>query len=172
MNTQDFPIREIPDFPKPGILFYDITTLLACPKSFAGAIEMMAAKCQDSKAAKLVAIESRGYFFAAALAVRLGKGLLFARKKGHYPFETIECSFELEYGYATLCMAKDSLVPGEEVIIIDDLLATGGTIGAAAKIVRAMRAKVDRIVVFMELEGLNGRAALPGLDVQSILKKD
>jgi adenine phosphoribosyltransferase len=157
-------IRDIPDFPKPGILFKDITPLLGNAEAFRHTIEALAQRYENggsgtgaSPFTKIVAIESRGFFFGAGLALRLGCGLVPVRKPGKLPAETVSQSFDLEYGKDTLEMHKDALKPGDRVLLVDDVLATGGTLEATAKLVGTLGATVHEIVTVIELTFLNGR---------------
>ena len=153
-------IRDIPDFPKKGIIFKDITPLLGDPEAFQYAVEALASRYETQDFDKIVAVESRGFIFGAALALRMHRGLVPVRKPGKLPAETIRQSFELEYGQDALEIHKDALRPGERALIVDDLLATGGTLEAAAKLVEAVGGKVHGIVTLIELTFLNGRVRL------------
>lgn len=153
-------IRDVPDFPKKGIIFKDITPLLADPAAFAGVIDDLAQRYEDAPFDKIVAIESRGFIFGAALAYRLKKGFVPVRKPGKLPAETIRQTYTLEYGEDTLEMHKDAIEPGEGVLILDDLLATGGTLEATANLVEQLGGRVHEIVTLIELTFLNGRARI------------
>ncbi len=153
-------IRDIVDFPKPGIVFKDITPLLMDPKAFEHTIDVLASRYQDQDFTKILAIESRGFIFGAPLALRLGKGLVPVRKPGKLPSETVSQAYELEYGVDTLEMHQDALDEGEKVIIIDDLLATGGTLEATAKLAEKVGAQVTEIATIIELTFLKGRERL------------
>ncbi|MEZ4319708.1 MAG: adenine phosphoribosyltransferase [Myxococcota bacterium] len=148
-------LRDIPDFPKPGVLFKDITPVLADPELFGRIIEWYAGLLQGVD--KIVAIESRGFMFAGALVTRIGAGMVLARKKGKLPYETVSEDFDLEYGTATLELHTDSVLPGERVLIVDDLLATGGTARATVDLVRRLGGVVIGVAVVTELSFLNGR---------------
>ena len=167
MNMEDVKaaIRDIPDFPKPGILFKDITPILLDPALFRATVEWYAERCTAAGAAKIAAIDARGFFFAGAVCDRLGLGLVPVRKKGKLPYETFEETYELEYGTATLSIHKDAFTPGERVVIIDDLLATGGTAAATAKLVAAAGGTVAEIAFLIELAFLQGREKLAGYEV-------
>jgi len=162
-------IREVPDFPKKGILFYDITTLLLDPVAMKSVMDQLAAAYTDKKIDKLVAIESRGFIFGTPLAERLGLGFVPIRKPGKLPSESIEIAYDLEYGSNTLCIHKDALLPGERVLIVDDLLATGGSMAAAAQLVRQLGAEIVGLAFVIELLFLNGREKLKGLPVFSLI---
>lgn len=162
-------IRAIPDFPKPGILFYDITTLLADPAASREVIDRLAEPYADQKVDKVVGIESRGFIFGAPLAERLGVGFVPVRKPGKLPAESIEESYDLEYGANTLCIHKDAIAPGERVLVIDDLLATGGTMAATAKLIQRLEGEIVALACVIELLFLNGREKLKGLPVFSVL---
>ncbi len=148
-------LRDIPDFPKPGILFKDITPVLLDAKLFDRVIEWFVPLCADVD--KIVAIESRGFFLGGPLVTRTGAGLVLARKKGKLPYETVSEDFDLEYGTATLELHTDSVLPGEKVLIVDDLLATGGTARATVDLVRRLGGAVAGVAVVTELAFLDGR---------------
>ena len=160
-------IRDVPDFPKPGILFKDITPVLSDPKLFRAATNLFAARVKKLKATKIVAVESRGFLFGAAIAHKLGIGIVPVRKKGKLPYKTIEVSYDLEYGSATLQIHVDALSKKDRVVIIDDLLATGGTAKATAELCRKLGAKVAEIDFLVELGFLKGRSKLKGYKVYS-----
>jgi adenine phosphoribosyltransferase len=153
-------IRDIPDFPKPGILFKDITPILHDAKLFRAAVNLFAGRLKGRRVTKIVAIESRGFLFGAALANKLGLGLVPVRKKGKLPYKTIQQSYDLEYGSATLEMHEDALTRRDRVVIIDDLLATGGTAAATIALVERLGAKVVELDFLVELAFLKGRAKL------------
>ena len=162
-------IRTIPDFPKKGILFRDITPLLQNPKGFKEAIEILKKEIPpDVK--KIVAVESRGFIFGGALAYACGIGFVPVRKPGKLPYRTIKFEYELEYGKDTLEIHIDGIEENEEVVIVDDLLATGGTALATAKLVEKCGGIVKKILFLIELEGLGGREKLADYEVFSILK--
>lgn len=160
-------IRDIPDFPAPGILFRDITPLLADPDAFIEAVKLMAASYDDID--HVVCIESRGFIFGAPIAYQLGAGIIPVRKAGKLPYETFAADYALEYGQNTVEIHKDAIRPGERVIIVDDLLATGGTIEAAIHLVEHFGAKLAGIEVLIELEALGGRERLAGYPVRSLI---
>ena len=155
-------IRDIPDFPKPGILFKDITPVLSDPEVFRACIDLFAERYEGKGITKIAAIDARGFFFAGALCDRLGLGLIPIRKKGKLPYKTYEETYDLEYGSATLTIHQDAFEPGENVVLIDDLLATGGTAAASAKLIERAGGKLLEIDFLVELSFLNGREKLPG----------
>lgn len=153
-------IRGIPDFPKPGILFYDISTLLAAPKAWRHAIDQMAAQVAPLRPDVLAGIESRGFLVAAPLALALGCGFTMVRKPGKLPGETTAYSYDLEYGSDTIEIQKDAVHPGQRVVVLDDLLATGGTMSAAVELFRGAGAAVVGTACIIELTFLNGVSKL------------
>ncbi len=153
-------IRSIPDFPKPGILFYDISTLLAHPQAWRTTIERLAEAVRPHKPDLLVGIESRGFLVAAPLAYTLGSGLAMARKKGKLPGGTVRHEYALEYGTDTIEMQQDAIAPGQRVIVLDDLLATGGTLQAAINLVGRQGGNVVAAACIIELAFLNGRSRI------------
>jgi adenine phosphoribosyltransferase len=162
-------IRNVPDFPKPGIQFKDITPLLADPRLFAGTIDLLTDHYKPGSVDAVVGIDARGFIFAAAAATKLQAGFVPVRKKGKLPFKTHEQDYALEYGSATVAVHVDALKPGARVLIIDDLLATGGTAAAAAALVRKLDAKILEIGFLIELKFLNGREKLKGYPVRSVV---
>lgn len=167
-KVEDF-IRTIPDFPEPGIMFRDITTVMQDAEGFRLAIDELQKKLDGVDFDVVVGAESRGFLFGAPLAYNLGKAFVPVRKKGKLPCETIEATYDLEYGTATIEMHKDSIKPGQKVVLVDDLIATGGTIEAAAKLVEQLGGKVVKILFLLELAGLNGRERLAAYDVDSVV---
>ena len=163
-------VRRIPDFPEPGIIFRDVTSILQDADGLKLAVDSMQALLEDVNADVIVGAESRGFIFGAPIAYNLHKPLVLVRKKGKLPCETIETSYDLEYGSATIEMHKDSIKPGQKVVIVDDLIATGGTIEAAAKLIEELGGEVVKIVFLMELAGLNGRDRLRKYDVASVIR--
>ena len=163
-------IREVPDFPKPGILFYDITTALKDPQG----LDMVARGLADAASGKgvdLVAgIESRGFLFGPALALQLGTGFALMRKPGKLPAETASVAYELEYGTDSLEIHTDAIQPGQRVLVVDDLLATGGTAAAAVRLVEQAGGEVAGLSFVVELDFLNGRGRLGGYDISSLLR--
>jgi len=160
-------IRDVADYPKPGVMFKDITPLLADPPAFAAVVDALSTTFGPVD--KVAGIEARGFILAAPVAYRLGAGFVPVRKKGKLPSATFERAYELEYGTATLEVHQDAFGPGERVLIVDDVLATGGTARATADLVSQTGADLAGICVLMELSFLNGRAALSGLDVRALL---
>lgn len=163
-------VRDVPDFPKPGIIFKDITPILADPMLFNQAVGLMAETLQDQKINKIVGIEARGFIFGAALSHHLGVGFIPLRKKGKLPWKTHEQAYQLEYGEAVIELHQDAVIEGENVILVDDLLATGGTLAAAIKLLDRLQAKLVGIAVLVELEFLQGRDKLNSHPLHSILK--
>ena len=165
-------IREVPDYPKPGILFYDLTTLLKDRKGFQELIDRLCKHYEGHKIDLVAGIEARGFIFAPALAYRLGAGFVPVRKPKKLPAEVLRVTYDLEYGSDTLEMHKDAVLSGQKVLIVDDLLATGGTASAVAKMVREAGGTVAGIGFVVELTFLNGRAKLNGADVFSLIQYD
>jgi adenine phosphoribosyltransferase len=165
-------IREIPDHPKPGILFYDLTTLLQDPRGFHALVDQLCEHYNGRKVDVVAGIEARGFIFAPALAYRLGAGFVPVRKPKKLPWKTVSVTYQLEYGTDALEIHQDAIKPGQRVLICDDLLATGGTASAAVELVRKIGGEVAGAAFAVELNFLNGRAKLPGLDVFSMLKYD
>ena len=163
-------IREVPDFPKKGILFYDITTLLKDKTGFRNVINALTEQIRPLQPEVVLGIEARGFIFAPALAYNLGAGFVPVRKPNKLPAEAERISYELEYGMDTLEIHKDALKPGMRVVIADDLLATGGTSLATARLVERLGGKVTAVSFLIELEGLKGRDRLNGYNVVSLLK--
>ena len=165
-------IREIPDWPKPGILFYDITTLLKDKAGFAALIDGLSFRYLDRKVDLVVGVEARGFIFAPALAYRLTAGFVPVRKPKKLPGETAKWTYDLEYGTDTLEIHKDAIRPGQRVLVVDDLLATGGTAAATVQLAKSLGADISGIAFAVELTFLNGRKKLPGYDVFSLLQYD
>ncbi|NBB81965.1 MAG: adenine phosphoribosyltransferase [Alphaproteobacteria bacterium] len=153
-------IRSVPDFPKPGILFYDISTLLAHPEAWRTTVNRLAEAIEPMEPDVLVGIESRGFLTAAPLAFALGKGFIMLRKKGKLPGETIPYTYDLEYGTDTVEIQADAIEPGQKVVILDDLLATGGTMEASIRLLRKVGADVKGVACIIELTFLDGRARI------------
>lgn len=162
-------IREVPDFPHEGILFRDITPALLNPKIFRRICDMLYERYRERRVDKIAAVESRGFIFASVLAYSMGKGLVPLRKPGKLPWKTLSEEYDLEYGKAALEMHLDAVSPGENVLIIDDLLATGGTAAAAANLVKRRGARVEEIGFIIELEELHGRDRLGDLALFSLV---
>jgi adenine phosphoribosyltransferase len=163
-------IREVPDFPKKGILFFDITTLLKDKTGFHNVIDALTEQIRPMKPDAVLGIEARGFIFAPALAYNLGAGFVPVRKPGKLPAETERISYELEYGMDTLEIHKDAVKPGMRVVIADDLLATGGTALATVRLVEKLGGTVTAVSFVIELEGLKGRERLAGYNIVSLLK--
>jgi adenine phosphoribosyltransferase len=163
-------IRSIPDFPIKGILFRDITPLLQDKGGFHAAVDMMADAYAQSRVDRVVAIEARGYILGAPIAYRLGAGFVPVRKPGKLPYEKINVDYALEYGTNTLEMHKDAVAHGERVLVVDDLLATGGTAAATCSLLKELGAEIVGIAFLIELTALGGRAKLPGVDVRAFIK--
>ena len=163
-------IRDVPDFPKPGIMFKDITPILKDPKLFRAAVDLFAKRHRDKGIRKIAVIDARGFLFGAALAYKLKAGVVPIRKKGKLPYQTFEESYDLEYGSATLAVHIDAFTPGEPVILVDDLLATGGTALASAKLIERAGGKIEEINFLVELGFLNGRAKLDRYSLFAPLK--
>ncbi|HEY3381367.1 MAG TPA: adenine phosphoribosyltransferase [Vicinamibacterales bacterium] len=170
MDTLKSRIRSIPDFPKPGILFYDITTLLRDPVGFKTALDCLTDPYKGKGIALVVGIESRGFILGAAVADRLGVGFCPIRKPGKLPAPTIKESFQLEYGSDAIEIHQDAVESGQRVLVVDDVLATGGTARAAARLVKRLGGELHGLAFLIELVGLNGRALLEGEQIYSVLK--
>ncbi len=162
-------IREVPNFPKPGILFYDITTLLKNAAAMRSLTDDLVARYHGQRIGKVVGIESRGFIFAGILASRLGAGFVPVRKPGKLPADCFEVKYSLEYGSNTLAIHRDAISIGERVLIVDDLLATGGTAEATVGLVRQLGGEIVGLDFLVELKGLNGRAKLAGYQVHSTI---
>ena len=163
-------IREIPDFPKPGILFYDITTMLKDPGAYRESIDLMLEPWRDDKVDLVIGMESRGFIFSAPMAYLLKAGLVPVRKLGKLPAETITVEYALEYGSNTLEIHRDAIQPGQRVLIVDDLLATGGTVRGTIDLVERLQGEVVGLGFLVELEFLKGRDRLQGLRVESVVR--
>ncbi len=172
MSAEDLraKIREIPDFPKPGILFYDITTLLKDPAGFREAIDLMLEPYRGEKIDIVVGMESRGFIFSAPMAYQLGAGFVPVRKLGKLPAEVISVEYALEYGSNTLEIHRDAIEPGQRVLIVDDLLATGGTVRGTIELVERLRGEVVGLAFLVELDFLKGRERLGGYRVTSVIR--
>ena len=172
MSVEDLrtKIREIPDFPKPGILFYDITTLLKEPHAYRDAIDLMLQPYRDTGVEIVVGMESRGFIFSAAMAYELDAGLVPVRKLGKLPAETLTVEYALEYGSNTLEIHRDAIRPGQKVLIVDDLLATGGTVRGTIELVERLQGVVVGLGFLVELEFLKGRDRLQGYSVTSVIR--
>ena len=163
-------IREVPDFPTPGILFRDITPLLSDPAAFKHVVDAFADRYRDAGLDRIVAIEARGFFFGAPLSYQLGAGLVPVRKQGKLPLQSLRAEYALEYGANVVEMHSDGVAPGQRVLIVDDLLATGGTLAATVKLVELAGGQVVGVALVVELLGLEGRQRLRGYDVFSLVQ--
>ena len=163
-------IREIPDFPKPGILFYDITTLLKDAAAYREAIDLMIAPYRDKGVDLVVGMESRGFIFSGPIAYQLNAGLIPVRKLGKLPAETVSVEYALEYGSNTLEIHKDAIRPGQRVLIVDDLLATGGTVRGTIELVVRLQGQIIGLAFLVELLFLKGRDRLQGYDTSSVVQ--
>ncbi|MDP2921910.1 MAG: adenine phosphoribosyltransferase [Candidatus Omnitrophota bacterium] len=163
-------IRNIQDFPKKGILFRDITTLIGNKEKFREVIDALAERYSGKKIDAVIAIESRGFIFGAALAYKLGAGFVLVRKKGKLPYKTIQAAYSLEYGEDTLEMHQDAIAPGARVLLIDDLLATGGTMAAVTGLVKKLKGEIAEIAFIIELKDLKGRSKLKDFPVYSMIQ--
>jgi adenine phosphoribosyltransferase len=172
MTAEDLraKIREIPDFPKPGILFYDITTLLKDPDAYRQAIDLMLAPYLDERIDLVVGMESRGFIFSSPMAYQLRAGLIPVRKLGKLPAETITVEYALEYGSNTLEIHRDAIRPGQRVLIVDDLLATGGTVHGTIELVERLGGEVVALAFLVELDFLKGRERLEGRRISSVVR--
>lgn len=162
-------IRDVPDFPKPGILFKDITPVLADPELFRIALAGFVTACRELAVAKVVAIDARGFIFGAPVAHALGAGFVPVRKKGKLPYRCEAAAYELEYGEAIIEIHTDAIKPGERVVLIDDLLATGGTAAAAIELIRRSGGNLVEVMFFIELAFLNGRKALGDVPTRAFI---
>ena len=165
-------IREVPGFPKPGILFYDITPILADANLFQQATAVLCERHVQQKPKAVAAIDARGFIFGAAVALKLGVGFVPIRKKGKLPFTTLDESYDLEYGSATISVHVDAVKKGDTILIVDDLLATGGTAAASARLIERVGSKIVEIAFLIELAGLQGRAKLTRHPVFSAIVYD
>ena len=165
-------VRSIPDFPEKGIIFRDVTSVIQDADGLHLAIQSMQDKLKDTEFDVVVGTESRGFIFGVPIAYNLHKAFVPVRKKGKLPCETVSMEYDLEYGSAVIEMHKDSIKPGQKVVLVDDLVATGGTIEAAIKLVEELGGEVVKVVFLMELAGLKGRERLKGYEVESVLCYD
>ena len=168
-KLEDYVVS-IPDYPEPGIIFRDVTSILQDAEGLKLAIDSLQAELDGLDFDVIVGTESRGFIFGMPIAYNLHKPFVLVRKKGKLPRETVSASYDLEYGSAEIEMHKDSIKPGQKVVLIDDLIATGGTIEAAAKLVESLGGEVVRIIFLMELAGLKGREKLKNYDVRSVIR--
>ena len=165
-------IRDVPDYPKKGIVFKDITTLIKKGDAFDDVMNVFVEECEGKRVDLVAAVESRGFIFGGVLANRLKVGFIPVRKFGKLPADTVEQKYDLEYGTDTLEIHKDAITPGQRVLIVDDLLATGGTVEATCKLVEKLGGEVAGILVMIELAFLNGRDKVKGYDLFTLLKYD
>jgi adenine phosphoribosyltransferase len=163
-------VRSIPDFPEPGIIYRDVTSILQNKDGLKLAVDQMQESIKDIDFDLIVGPESRGFIFGVPIAYNLNKAFIPVRKKGKLPCETISMDYELEYGKATIEIHKDAILPGQRVVIIDDLIATGGTIEAITKLIEMLGGEVIKIVFLMELKGLKGRDKLTGYDIEAVIQ--
>lgn len=169
MKVEEY-VKTIPDFPEPGIMFRDVTSVVENPDGFRLAIDELDKLLDGVEFDMIVGAESRGFIFGAPLAYKHGKGLALVRKAGKLPRETVSAEYELEYGRATIELHKDTIKPGQKVVIVDDLIATGGTIEASAHLIEELGGEVVKIIFLMELEDLKGREKLSKYNVESVIK--
>ena len=162
-------VRSIPDFPEPGIIFRDVTSILQDADGLKLSIDLMQEKLEGLDFDVIAGTESRGFIFGVPIAYNMKKPFVPVRKKGKLPCETVSMEYDLEYGTATIEMNKDAIKPGQKVVVIDDLIATGGTIEAAIKLIEQLGGEVVKVVFLVELAGLNGRDRLAGYDVESVI---
>ena len=163
-------IREVPDFPKPGILFYDITTLLKDAASYREAVQLMLEPYRGQRVDVVVGMESRGFIFSAPMAIELDAGFVPVRKLGKLPAETLSVEYALEYGSNTLEIHRDAIEPGQQVLVVDDLLATGGTVQGTIELIEQLKGEIAGLAFLVELEFLNGRERLPGRPITSVIR--
>lgn len=171
MDYKSF-IREIPDFPRPGILFYDITTLLKDPQGYRAVIDDLTARYRDDRISKVVGIESRGFIIGAPLAYNLGSGFVPVRKSGKLPADVFEVKYNLEYGASSLAIHRDAVAMEERVLVVDDLLATGGTAAATVDLLRKLGAEIVGCAFMIELRFLQGRQKIEDCEVHSLMTYD
>ena len=170
-RIEDYVVT-IPDFPEPGVMFRDVTSVLVDPDGLELAINEMQALLGDLDFDVIVGLESRGFLFGMPIAYNLHKPFILVRKQGKMPRETVSKEYDLEYGTAVIEVHKEDLKPGQKVVIVDDLIATGGTVKAAAELVEELGCQVVGMIFLMELKGLNGRAKLTGYDLRSVIAYD
>ena len=170
MSTFEKLLRDVPDFPKPGIIFKDITPVLADPAALKEAVQMLAEPYRNAGVDLVVGVESRGFIFGAAVAIELGVGFVPVRKPGKLPADTISVTYELEYGTDTLEIHADAIKAGQKVALIDDLIATGGTVVATRELIEKLGGEVVGASFLVELSFLNGRGKLPGIDIHSLVE--
>ena len=169
MKKVDDYVKSIPDFPEPGIIFRDVTSVVQDPDGLKLSIDELIRKLDGVDFDVVAGLESRGFVFGMPVAYALGKGFVMVRKKGKLPRETVSCSYDLEYGSASIEIHRDAILPGQRVVVIDDLIATGGSAQAACKLVEELGGTVVKVLFLMELAGLKGRDKLQGYDVESVV---
>ena len=169
MKKMEDYVRAIPDFPEPGIIFRDVTSVLQDPDGLKLAIDSMAGLLEGVDFDVIAGTESRGFMFGVPIAYQLGKGFVPVRKKGNLPCETVSAKYDLEYGSAEIEMHKDAVKPGQKVVLVDDLIATGGTLAASVGLIEQLGGEVVKIILLMELAGLKGRDKLGGYEVASVI---
>ena len=169
MKKIDDYVKSIPDFPEPGIIFRDVTSVVQDPDGLKLSIDELIRKLDGVDFDVVAGLESRGFVFGMPVAYALGKGFVMVRKKGKLPRETVSCSYDLEYGSASIEIHRDAILPGQRVVVIDDLIATGGSAQAACKLVEELGGTVVKVLFLMELAGLKGRDKLQGYDVESVV---
>lgn len=169
MKKMEEYVRAIPDFPEPGIIFRDVTSVLQDPEGLRLAIDSMIGLLEGVEFDVIAGTESRGFMFGVPIAYQLGKSFVPVRKKGKLPCETISAKYDLEYGSAEIEMHKDAIKPGQKVVLVDDLIATGGTLAASVKLIEQLGGEVVKVVLLMELAGLKGREKLEGYEVVSVI---
>jgi adenine phosphoribosyltransferase len=167
-KVEDY-VKSIPDFPEPGIIFRDVTSVVQDPDGLKLSIDELIRKLDGVDFDVVAGLESRGFVFGMPVAYALGKGFVMVRKKGKLPRETVSCSYDLEYGSASIEIHRDAILPGQRVVVIDDLIATGGSAQAACKLVEELGGTVVKVLFLMELAGLKGRDKLQGYDVESVI---
>jgi len=169
MKKMEEYVRAIPDFPEPGIIFRDVTSVLQDPDGLKLAIDSMIKLLDGVEFDVIAGTESRGFMFGVPIAYQLGKAFVTVRKKGKLPCETISAKYDLEYGSAEIEMHKDAIKPGQKVVLVDDLIATGGTLAASIELIEKLGGTVSKVVLLMELAGLKGREKLTGYEVASVI---
>lgn len=172
MKKMEEYVRAIPDFPEPGIIFRDVTSVLQDPDGLKLAIDSMISLLDGVEFDVVAGTESRGFMFGVPIAYQLGKAFVPVRKKGKLPCETISAKYDLEYGSAEIEIHKDAIIPGQRVVLVDDLIATGGTLAASVKLMEQLGGEVVKVVLLMELAGLKGRDKLAGYEVASVITYD
>jgi len=170
LDTLKAAIRDIPDFPSPGIVFKDITPLLGDPQAFGLVIDLLAQRYIGRHVDRVVGVEARGFILGAALAYRLNTGLIMVRKPGKLPAATLKAAYQLEYGKDELEIHRDAMLPGSRVVLVDDVMATGGTVRAAIDLIKALQCEIIELAFLIELTFLHGRERLQGYDVFSLLQ--